>query len=64
MVVRNDRAIADALEAMTHVTNQANQAMHNQNWMADEFKGLGKFQRNNLPNFRRRYESEGDQVWL
>lgn len=43
MTGRNDRAIVDALEAMTHMMGQASQALQNQNGMEEEFRGLGKF---------------------
>ncbi|XP_050920019.1 uncharacterized protein LOC127137614 [Lathyrus oleraceus] len=61
MTGRNDHAIIDALEAMSHVTSQA---LQNQNGMIDEFCGLSKFQRNNTPTSKARYDPEGAQVWL
>lgn len=30
----------------------------------DEFRHLGKFQRNNLPTFKGRYDPDGAQTWL
>lgn len=41
------------------------QALHvQQNQTGDEFRGLGKFQRNNSSTFKGRYDLEGAQVWL
>ncbi|XP_050914975.1 uncharacterized protein LOC127129914 [Lathyrus oleraceus] len=48
MAGRNYCTIADALKVMAH----ANQALQNQNLMADEFRRLSKFQRNNQPTFK------------
>ncbi|KAI5422196.1 hypothetical protein KIW84_045596 [Lathyrus oleraceus] len=59
---RNDQAITDAPEAMAQVIAQANQAFkanQNQNDGADEFHGLGKFQNNNPPTFKGRYDPKG-----
>ncbi|XP_050897695.1 uncharacterized protein LOC127104557 [Lathyrus oleraceus] len=58
MAIRNDHAIDDALESVA-------QALHGQqNQAGDKFRGLGKFQRNNPPTFKGRYDPEGAQVWL
>ncbi|KAI5399696.1 hypothetical protein KIW84_064869 [Lathyrus oleraceus] len=59
---RNHRAIVDALEAMANVMVQVNeylQANHNQNGGANVFCRLEKFQRNNPPAFKGRYDPEG-----
>lgn len=61
---RNDCAIVDTLEVMAHVMGQAHQALQNQNGMINEFIGLGKFQRNDPPTFKGRYDLEGAQVLL
>lgn len=54
----DDRIIVNALESMA-------QALHvQQNQAGDEFRSLEKFQRNKLPTFKGRYDSEGSQVWL
>ncbi|XP_050918818.1 uncharacterized protein LOC127136278 [Lathyrus oleraceus] len=55
---RNDRVIVDALEVM------AQSLQSRQNQAGDEFCGLGKFQRNNLPTFKARYDLEGAHTWL
>ncbi|XP_050915354.1 uncharacterized protein LOC127130378 [Lathyrus oleraceus] len=63
----NDRVIDDALEAMTHVMAQANKALQanqNPNEGAGEFHGLGKYQNNNLPTFKGRYDPEGAHTWV
>lgn len=67
MVGMNDYAIVDALEAMYNVMVQANKVLkvnQNQNACADELCGLGKFQRNNPPTFKGRYDPEGSQSWM
>ena len=64
MAERNDRAIVVSFEVMDHVTGQANQVLQNQNGMASEFRGLGKFQRNNQLTFKGRYDLDGAQVWF
>lgn len=59
--------IVDALETMDNMMAQVNdvlQVNHNQNAGVDEFSGLGKFQRNNSPTFKGRYDLEGAQTWL
>lgn len=54
----NDNPIIDALESVA-------QALHGQqNPVGDEFRGLGKLQRNNAPTFKGRYDPKGAQVWL
>lgn len=58
MARRNDHAIVDALKSVA-------QALHGQqNKGCDELCGLGKFQRNNLPMFKGRYDLVGSHVWL
>lgn len=54
MAGRNDHAIAEALESLAQV--MAQNSKNNQNRGAggvlDEFRPLGKFQRNNAPTFK------------
>jgi len=61
MAGRNDRAIADALQALA-------QAIGNQTRVgADEpfeYQGLDRFQRNNPPTFKGGYNPEGAQNWI
>lgn len=52
---RNDQAIVDALEVMA-------QALQNQQSAGDEFRGLGKFQRNNQPPSKDKYDPEGSHT--
>lgn len=54
MTGRNNRAIVYALEVMALVMGQASLVLHNQNGMADNSRGMGKFQRNNPPTFKGR----------
>lgn len=35
-----------------------------QNAGANEFYGLGKFQKNNPPTFKGSYDLEGAQIWI
>lgn len=59
--------IMQLLEAMENVMRHANvdlQMNYNQHGVADEFRGLKKFQRNNSPTFKGRYDPEGAQSWL
>ncbi|XP_050894487.1 uncharacterized protein LOC127101183 [Lathyrus oleraceus] len=56
---------------MTHVMIQANEALlvnqqanQNQNGEADEFRGLGKFQKNNPIIFKGRYDPNGAHAWI
>lgn len=58
MVKRNDHSIANALESVA----QALQGQQNQ--VGHEFRGLGKFHRNNLSTFKGRYDLEGVQAWF
>lgn len=51
---RNNQAIAEALGVMA----QALQVQHNQYGAGDEFRELGKFQRNNPPTFKGIYDLE------
>ncbi|XP_050895762.1 uncharacterized protein LOC127102434 [Lathyrus oleraceus] len=66
MAGRTDRAIAEALESLTQV--MAQNAQNNQNGRArgapDEFRALGKFQRNSPPTFKGSHDPEGAQAWL
>lgn len=55
MAGRNDRAIADSLELVV----QALEGKHNQQGVDDELCGLDKFQRNKLPTFKDKYDTEG-----
>lgn len=67
MVGINDRAIVDALEETTNMMTQANeafQANQYQNSGANEFRGMGKFQRNNPHTFKGRYNPEDAQRGL
>ena len=57
MAGRNDRAIADALQALAN-------AMENQTGGNAEYHGLDRFQRNNPPTFRGGYDPEGAETWL
>lgn len=57
---RNDQAIAYALEAMIQVVEQKTQAfLANQNRLVDLMKRMGKFQKNNPPTFKGKYDPEG-----
>lgn len=58
MAEGNDRAIVDTLASMA----QAMQAQHNP--PVDEYKSLGRFQRNNPPTFKGRYDPDGVEAWL
>ena len=60
MAGRNDRAIADALESLAQVMAQNNHAGE----APDEFRALGKFQRNNPPIFIGTHDPESAQKWL
>lgn len=51
MAGRNDRAIEDAFESVA----QALQGQHNHQGDNEKFHGMDKFQRNNLPTFKGRY---------
>ena len=61
MAGRNDRAIADALQALA-------QAIGNQNrgeaGAPVEYHGLDRFQRNNPPTFSGGYNPDGAQTWI
>ena len=57
MAGRNDRAIADTLQALARV-------METQMGGAAEYQGLDRFQWNNPPAFRGGYDSEGAEIWL
>jgi len=61
MAGRNNRAIADALQALA-------QAIGNPNWGeaggAVEYQGLDHFQRNNPPSFNGGYNPDGAQNWI
>ena len=57
MAGKNDRAIADALQALAN-------AMENQAGGNAEYHGLDRFQRNNPPTFRGGYDPEGAETWL
>ncbi|XP_050920408.1 uncharacterized protein LOC127138046 [Lathyrus oleraceus] len=60
IVGKDDRAIADAFKVMAHVMAQANKVLRaNHNCGAGEFRGLGKFKKNNLPTLKGRYNPEG-----
>lgn len=58
---RNDRAIADAIQAMVQASQH--QVQYNAGG-DDEFRYLEKFQRNNLPTYKGRYDLDGAQEWL
>ncbi|XP_050916551.1 uncharacterized protein LOC127131680 [Lathyrus oleraceus] len=59
MAGRNDVAIADALQVVAQaVQNQPNAGGNN------EFQYLRKFQRNNPPTFKGRYDPDGAHTWL
>lgn len=57
MAGRNDRAIADAFQALAR-------AMKTQTGGATEYHGLDRFQRNNPPTFRGGYDPDGAENWL
>jgi len=61
MAGQNDRAIADALQALA-------QAMGNPNRReaggAVEYQGLDRFQRNNPSSFTGGYNPDGAQNWM
>lgn len=60
---RNDDAIVEALESLAQVIVQ--NPLNNQNAREDdEFCALRKLQRNNLPTFKGRYDTEGVHVWI
>lgn len=65
---RNDEAIVESLQTMSQAMPQENTVLqanqNNQNGGVDEFHGLGKFQRNNPPTFKGRYDLEGAQTWI
>lgn len=55
---RKHRAIVNALEVMAQVLQGQ------QNQVDDEFNGLGKFRKNNPPDFKGKYDPEGAQTRL
>ena len=57
MAGRNDRAIADALQALAN-------AIENQAGGNAEYQGLDQFQRNNPLAFRGGYDPNGAENWL
>ena len=57
MAGRNDRAIADALQALAI-------AIKTQTGGVVEYQGLDRFQRNNLPAFHGGYDLKGAENWL
>lgn len=59
MAGRNDVAIAATLQVVAQVVKNQPNAGGN-----DEFRHLGKFQRNNLPAFKCRYDPDGAQAWI
>lgn len=61
---KNDHAIVDALEAMTHLMGPTSQILQNQHGVGDDFCGLETFKRNILPTFKGMYALEDAQTWL
>jgi len=61
MAGRNDAAIAAALEVVSQAVGQQPNANVGVN---AEVKMLENFQRNHLPTFKGRYDTDGAQTWL
>ncbi|XP_050896661.1 uncharacterized protein LOC127103447 [Lathyrus oleraceus] len=59
---RNDDALATTLTLLAGAIPQMNAG--DQERDADEFRALGKFQRNNLPTFEGAHEADKAQEWL
>lgn len=59
---RNDDALAASLTLLVGVIPQMNASDRERD--ADEFRALGKFQRNNLPTFEEAHEPDKAQEWL
>lgn len=55
---RNNCVVAEALESVAQVLQG------HQNQASDKVYGLGKFQRNNPPTFKGRYDPKDSKVWL
>lgn len=67
MAGKNNRVIVDALKEMAHARAQVNESLQsnqNQNGKANGFYGLEKFQKNNLPTFKGRYDPKVAQTWI
>ena len=61
MAGRNDRAIADALQALAQAIGNPNRG---EVGGAVEYQGLDRFQRNNPPSFNGGYNPDGAQNWI
>ena len=62
---RNDDAIAEALRMLAEFIGQIPEAnAGNRNGDDDEFRALGRFQRNNPPVFEGEHEPDKAQAWL
>ncbi|XP_050897172.1 uncharacterized protein LOC127103988 [Lathyrus oleraceus] len=59
---RNDDALAEELTLLAGAIPQMNVGDRERD--ADEFRALGKFQRNNLPTFEGAHEPDKAQEWL
>ncbi|XP_050909666.1 uncharacterized protein LOC127123498 [Lathyrus oleraceus] len=64
MARRNDRAIADALQALANAIANQNNLNHQIGGAVDGSRDLSRFQRNNPPTFKGRCDLEGAQSWL
>ncbi|XP_058765344.1 uncharacterized protein LOC131638813 [Vicia villosa] len=65
VVGRNDDAIVDALRMLAGSLGQIPHVnVGNRNGDDDEFRALGKFQRNNPPIFKGEHEPDKAQAWL
>ena len=61
MVGRNDRAIADALQALAQAIGNPNRG---EAAGATKYQGLDRFQRNNPLAFNGGYNLDGAQNWI
>lgn len=64
MAGRNDRAIADALQALANAIANQNNLNHQIGGVVDGSRDLNRFQRNNAPTFKGRYDPKGAHSWL
>ncbi|XP_058766068.1 uncharacterized protein LOC131639602 [Vicia villosa] len=65
VVGRNDDAIVDALRMLARSLGEIPQAnAGNRNGDDDEYRALGKFQRNNSPTYEGEHEPDNAQAWL
>lgn len=64
MVERNNRAIADALQALANAIAYQNNLNHHIGGAINGSRDLNRFQRNNPSTFKRGYDPKGAQSWL